>query len=229
MKNRCHIKPALGVLIFAATVSLQAQVVISNTNNVNWAGPQSDVVNLGPGGNTAAPYDALGLTITVDAGSQLNLDSISLYLSSSGGGSGNTASPYVAITDSSDDNLGTSPSVTLNTTFAGLHYDVTSYAEAAAYLTTFTLSSPVSLTAGTYNLNIWDTGEQLNYYTAGEVENSGVSITIETPFNTPGYTPAFNIAGSIVATPEPSTFALAAVGSVAMGIAVLRRRISKTK
>lgn len=228
MNFKKNIKFALCSLIFAATTSLYAQVAISNTNNINWANPSSDVINVGPGGNTAAPYDALSLAITVGAGSQLNLDSISLYLSSSGGGSGNPASPYAAITDSSDDNLGTSPTAPQFTTpFAGLHYDVSSQADAAAYWETFTFSSPVSLTAGTYSLDIWDTGEQLNYFAAGAVDDSGVSITDGTPFDTPSYTPGFAINGDItfVATPEPSTFALAVAGAGAMGLNILRRRL----
>jgi hypothetical protein len=206
----------LGAVLTFAASSLFAD--ISNTGAVTWSG--GNYVNTGYNW-TGDPYDALSLQVTVDAGYQFDFNSLGIFLSYSGAGSGGPPSPYLQIVDSLSSVVATTPAVPM--TALGSLYFVTSLSEAMPYELTFTPGSTVTLNPGTYDFQIWDTGEQLNFmFSGGAVSVPGIYVNMGTPYPGDFLTPAFEMSSYVVEpTPEPATCALMGLG--ALGVFLTRR------
>ena len=203
----------------AAALPLYAD--ISNTNSVTWE--SANVLNTGFNW-TGNPQIALGLQVTVDTGYQFDFNSLGIFLGYSGGGTGGAPSPYLQIVDSLNDVLATTPAQLMTTPQDGFYY-IGSRADANPYEMTFTPTSTVTLTSGTYDLQIWDTGEQLNFMdSGGAVSVAGVTVAESEPYFSGDLAPAFEMSNSLQPAPEPSPLALTGLGAVALFLARLYRR-----
>jgi hypothetical protein len=207
----------LGAVLSFAASSLFAD--ISNTNAVTWS--SGNVVNTSYNW-TGNPYDALSLKVTVADGYQFDFNSLGIFLSYSGAGSGGPPSPYLQIVDSGNNVIATTPSVLMTTSSGGL-FSINGRASANPFEITLTEASTVSLSSGTYDFQIWDTGEQLNFlFSGGAVSVPGIDVNMGTPYPGDFLTPAFEMSSFVEApVPEPATYALMGLG--ALGVFLTRR------
>jgi len=212
------------ILILGAVLSFTASSLfadISNTGAVTWS--VGNFVNTGYNW-TGDPCDALSLQVTVADGYQFDFNSLGIFLSYSGGGSGGPPSPYLQIVDSLSSVVATTPAVSMTTPESGIAY-VTSLSEAMAYELTFTPSSTVTLNPGIYDFQIWDTGEQLNFMkSGGAVSVPGIYVNMSSPYPGDGYTPAFEMSGAVEPAPEPATCALMGLGALSVFLTRRARR-----
>lgn len=208
--------PLLSSVWLALAAPLYAD--IANTNGVTWDG---SVNALNTSYNqTGAAFDALNLQVTVNPGYQFDFNSLNIFLGYSGAGSGGAPSPYLEIVDSLNNVVATTPTVPMTTALNGF-YNITSYAAAVPYEMTFTPSSTVALDPGTYDFEIWDTGEQLNYMiSGGAISTTEVNVTAGPPYaGNNAATPALSMGDTVGPVPEPSTVALLGMA----GLVFIRR------
>lgn len=203
--------------LLATAFSLRADPLITNTNTVDWNNADSGSILNTSYNFTGDPMDVLNLKLTVDSGYQLDFNTIDLFFGFSGGGlvDGAPPSPYLQVVDSDNNILSTSPTVPV-TTESDAAYSFSGQSAAEAFRMEFATPSTLSLDAGTYYLQIWDTGEQLNYVYGNAADITGVSVTDAT-YGVPSLTPAFELGGSLIEpTPEPSVAALMGLGGAGL-------------
>jgi hypothetical protein len=211
-------KTKIGLLcatLLAVAFSLRADPLITNTNAVDWGNADSGSILNTSYNDSGDPMDVLNLKLTVDSGYQLDFNTLDLFFGYSGGGTGDAPSPYLQVVDSDNNILSTSPTVPVTTEENAAYY-FSGQSAAEAFRMEFAAPSTLSLDAGTYYLQIWDTGEQLSYVYGAAASITGVSVTDAT-YGLPPWTPAFELGGSLIEpAPEPSVVALMSLGGVGL-------------